>query len=102
MNVKELRLKSTPELHQLISDLKAELFMLRFQNSTGQLDQPHKITLIKKDIARVFTIIHEKNEKVNAKVDLKASKARVEKIIEDNEANKAKLPKEEIKKEGGE
>ena len=62
MIVKDLETKSVDELNILINDLKAELFMLRFQNSTGQLDQPHKISLIKKDIARVFTVINHKKE----------------------------------------
>lgn len=60
MLVKDLRAKSKDELNQLVHDLKAELFMLRFKNSTGQLDQPHKISLVKKDIAKVFTILNEK------------------------------------------
>ncbi len=62
MIVKDLETKSVEELNNLVSDLKAELFMLRFQNSTGQLDQPHKISLIKKDIARVFTALNNKKE----------------------------------------
>lgn len=62
MIVKDLETKSVKELNNLVNDLKAELFMLRFQNSTGQLDQPHKISLIKKDIARVFTVLNNKKE----------------------------------------
>ena len=58
MQAKDLKQKSEKELLKLVDDLKAELFMLRFQNSTGQLDQPHKIKLIKKDIARVFTVLN--------------------------------------------
>ena len=62
MLVKDLRGKSVDELNQLIEDFKAELFTLRFQNSTGQLEQPHKIRAVKKDIARVFTVINEKKK----------------------------------------
>ena len=65
MLMKDLKAKSNEELVKLIDDLKAELFMLRFKNSTGQLEQPHKINLIKKDIARVFTVINS-NETVAA------------------------------------
>ena len=61
MIAKDLRQKNLKELSKIIDDLKAELFMLRFKNSTGQLDQPHKINLVRKDIARVFTVINEKN-----------------------------------------
>lgn len=67
MQAKDLKQKSEKELLKLVDDLKAELFMLRFQNSTGQLDQPHKIKLIKKDIARVFTVLNSKDAKVVAK-----------------------------------
>lgn len=74
MLAKELKGKSKQELNKLVDDLKAELFMLRFQNSTGQLDQPHKISLVKKDIARVFTVLNAKEEektKSNKKVGSK-------------------------------
>ena len=62
MLVKDLQTKSVDELNELVNKLKAELFMLRFQNSTGQLENPHKISLVKKDIARVFTVLNTKNE----------------------------------------
>lgn len=72
MLVKDLRAKTNEELIKLVEDLKAELFMLRFKNSTGQLEQPHKINAVKKDIARVFTVLNEKDlvsvEKPAAKV----------------------------------
>lgn len=60
MLVSELKNKSEAELLKMIEDLKAELFSLRFKNSTGQLDQPHKIKAIKRDIAKVFTAISNK------------------------------------------
>lgn len=64
MLFKEIKSKSIEELTKLIADLKAELFTLRFQNATGQLDQSHKINAIKKDIARCFTAIEQlKGEK---------------------------------------
>ncbi|WKX02245.1 50S ribosomal protein L29 [Candidatus Mycoplasma mahonii] len=55
--MKDLQTKSVKELNETIENLRSQLFMLRFQNSTGQLDQPHKISLVKKDIARVFSAI---------------------------------------------
>ena len=63
MQAKDLQTKSVVELNKLIEDLKAELFMLRFQNSTGQLAQPHKIKMVKRDIARVFTVLNAKEVK---------------------------------------
>lgn len=74
MLVKELRSKSTDELNKLVEDLRAELFMLRFKNSTGQLDQPHKISLVKKDIARVFTVLKTTENTKNAPVKPEAKK----------------------------
>jgi large subunit ribosomal protein L29 len=62
MFAKNLRKKTPKELLKIIDELKAELFLLRFKNSTGQLDHPHKINLVKKDIARTFTVINEKEE----------------------------------------
>jgi len=51
------------ELYRKESDLKAELFNLRFRMATGQLDNPMKIGEIKKDLARVKTILKEKEVK---------------------------------------
>ncbi len=62
MLMKDLNTKSVEELKTLIEDLKAELFMLRFKNSTGQLDQTNKINLVKKDVARAFTALNSKKE----------------------------------------
>ena len=49
------------ELEKKLLELKEELFNLRFQHAVNQLDNPHKMTEVKKDIARVMTILHEKN-----------------------------------------
>ena len=43
------------------NELKAELFNLRFQHAINQLDNPNKIVEVKKDIARIMTILHQKN-----------------------------------------
>jgi len=48
------------ELNEKMVELKNELFNLRFQLATGQLDNPMKIKAIKKDIARVNTILRQK------------------------------------------
>ncbi len=60
MKVNEIRDLTTEELAVKLSELKAELFNLRFQNATNQLENPVKIADVKKSIARVMTIIREK------------------------------------------
>ncbi|MCT4584179.1 MAG: 50S ribosomal protein L29 [Peptostreptococcaceae bacterium] len=57
MKAKEIREMSGNELVQKLADLKGELFNLRFQLATGQLDNPMRINLVRKDIARVKTVI---------------------------------------------
>ncbi|WXR60477.1 50S ribosomal protein L29 [Peptostreptococcaceae bacterium AGR-M142] len=57
MKAKEIREMSGNELVQKLADLKGELFNLRFQLATGQLDNPKRISLVRKDIARVKTVI---------------------------------------------
>lgn len=60
MKVSEVRELSMKELNQKLSDLKAELFNLRFQNAINQLENPMRIRAVKSDIARIKTIITEK------------------------------------------
>ena len=61
MKATELRAMSAEDLAKKLADLKQELFNLRFQHAINQLDNPHKIADVKKDIARVMTILSEKN-----------------------------------------
>lgn len=63
MKAKELREMTTQELNNKLSDLKSELFNLRFQLATGQLDNPMRIKAVRKDIARVKTIMRERELK---------------------------------------
>ena len=51
------------ELNKQLKDLKAELFNLRFQHAINQLDNPIRIEAVKKDSARVMTVLAEKNAK---------------------------------------
>lgn len=60
MKIQEIRDLSMQELETKIKDLKEELFNLRFQNATNQLDNPMRIASVKKDIARVKTVLKEK------------------------------------------
>ncbi|MCL1872506.1 MAG: 50S ribosomal protein L29 [Clostridiales bacterium] len=59
MKADKLRDLSPDELLRKEADLKAELFNLRFRSATGQLENPLQINLLKKDLARVKTIIRE-------------------------------------------
>ncbi len=61
MKAEELRSMSAEQLGEKLADLKKELFNLRFQHAINQLDNPHKITDVKRDIARVMTVLREKN-----------------------------------------
>ena len=61
MKAAELVKLSVEELNAKLKELKGELFNLRFQHAINQLDNPHKIADVKKDIARVMTVLCEKN-----------------------------------------
>ena len=61
MKAIDIRKMSAEELENKLKELKSELFNLRFQHAINQLENPHKIADVKKDIARVMTILHEKN-----------------------------------------
>ncbi len=61
MKAAELRKMTPDELKAKLAELKEELFNLRFQLEIKQLDNPHKITDVKHDIARVMTVLREKN-----------------------------------------
>ena len=59
MKASEIRELTADELNSKLSDLKAELFNLRFQLAINQLDNPMRISAVKRDIARVKTVIRE-------------------------------------------
>lgn len=60
LDISELRGKSTAELNEVLTGLLRDQFNYRMQKSTGQLGQTHVIAAVKKDIARVKTLINEK------------------------------------------
>lgn len=62
MKSTEIRSLSLKELNQKLADLKAELFNLRFQHAINQLENPMRINAVKKDIARIKTIMKELDE----------------------------------------
>ena len=65
MKAKEIREKTVSELNQSLVELKTELFNLRFQLATGELENPLRINKVKKDIARVKTVLRERELNVN-------------------------------------
>ena len=60
MKASEVRNLTQDELNAKLKELKGELFNLRFQHAINQLDNPHRIEDVKRDIARVMTVLHEK------------------------------------------
>lgn len=68
MKAKEIRQMSDKELNAKLLDLKSELFNLRFQMATGQLDNPMRIKSVKRDIARVKTIARERELSIRKEV----------------------------------
>ena len=64
MKAKEINNLSAEELNKKLDELKKDLFMLRMQHATNQLDNPMRLNAVKKDIARIKTIIREKETNV--------------------------------------
>ena len=62
--IKEVRGLAIDKLEEKLQELKKDLFMLRMQHATNQLDNPLQIAAVKKDIARIKTIIREKETNV--------------------------------------
>jgi len=60
MKANEIRSMSVEELQSKLADLKKDLFMLRMQLATNHLDNPTKISAVRRDIARVKTVLREK------------------------------------------
>ncbi len=59
MTIKEIRAMSTEQLQAKLKELKSELMNLRFQNTIKQLENPQRIAICKKDIAKVLTVLNE-------------------------------------------
>jgi len=66
MKAATLRERSSEELAKQLSDLEEQLFKLRFQKSTGQIENPIKVREVKRDIARVLTVINERRVQESA------------------------------------
>jgi len=72
MKISEIKEQNKEELETKLADIKKTLFNLKFQKATGQLDSPVKIRNLRKDIARIKTLIKEKE--LEAKTDSKDDK----------------------------
>ncbi|KKM12664.1 50S ribosomal protein L29 [Clostridiales bacterium PH28_bin88] len=66
MKLNEIKDLTTVELERKVDDLKQELFNLRFQLATGQLDNPMRIRVVRRNIARAKTVLREREIKENA------------------------------------
>ncbi|MCI8497741.1 MAG: 50S ribosomal protein L29 [Clostridiales bacterium] len=66
MKAAEIRELTIEELNAKLKELKEELFNLRFQHAINQLDNPMRLNVVKKDIARIKTVIREQELKDNA------------------------------------
>ncbi len=64
MNIKEIRDKSSDELKKSLDECKVELFDLRFQRATGSIENPMRIRELKKSIARILTVLKERESEV--------------------------------------
>ena len=64
MNIKEVREKSSDDLKKTLDEYKVELFDLRFQRATGSIENPMRIRELKKSIARILTVLNERESEV--------------------------------------
>lgn len=65
MKTSEIRKMKTEEINKKIVELKSELFDLRMKQATGNLDKPHKINELRKTVARLKTVLNEKDGSEN-------------------------------------
>lgn len=65
MKTSEIRKLSNDDINKKITELKAQLFDLRMKQATGNLDKPHKINELRKTIARLKTVLNEKDGSEN-------------------------------------
>lgn len=69
MKINEIRDLSGEEIVDKIQEMKEELFNLRFQNATSRLENPMRIGIVKKDIARLKTVLKEKELGINSNIE---------------------------------
>ncbi len=66
MKANALREKNASELNGMLLELRKEQFSLRMQHGTGQLGAPHELRRVRKDIARIKTVLHQKQDEKKA------------------------------------
>ena len=66
VTAEELRANSTEELNEKLREAKEELFNLRFQAATGQLESHGRLTAVRKEIARIYTVLRERELGIGA------------------------------------
>ena len=64
MNIKEVKEKTSEELKKTLEEYKVELFDLRFARATGSIENPMRIRELKKSIARILTVLNERESEV--------------------------------------
>ncbi len=67
MKMSDMRELSNEELIKMLDDLREGLFNLRFQNAKNRIENPYKMKFMKKDIARILTLLSERNATVDSK-----------------------------------
>jgi len=65
MKISEIRKMSKEDINKKITELKTEIFDLRMKQATGNLDKPHKINELRKTVARLKTVLNEKDGSEN-------------------------------------
>src|SRR5689334_18532329 len=90
----ELRELGNEELLAKLREAKEELFNLRFQSATGQLENHGRLRAVKKDIARIYTVLRERELGIRAEVAAPVVEAKEEKKSKKSAAKKAEKPAE--------
>ena len=91
---------TTPELKEKFVSLKNELFNLRFQHSTGQLKNPLVLDVVRKDIARVLTVLKEREDQLPRNKGKKGGETKA-KPAKEEKKTEAKKPAAKKTEEGG-
>jgi len=79
MRIREIKEQTKEELEAKLADIKKSIFNLKFQKATGQLENPVKIRNLRKDIARIKTLLREKELKYKIKINEESKKSGREK-----------------------
>lgn len=95
MKVNELRALDVGDLRERLGDVKEELFNLRFQNATGQLDNYARVDQLKKDIARISTLLRERELGIVVEVEEVQPKRRARRKEKTAESEQADVAEED-------